>query len=51
MCWYRTEGLVVVRLCFHAGLYCQRVQMRPKFGVHSPSQTLFYLGSLSELNL
>ena len=51
MCGYRAEGLRVMRLCFHADLYNQRVQLEPMCEVHSPSQTLSYLRSLAELKL
>ena len=51
MCWNRTEGLRMVRLGFHASLYNQRVQLEPKFGVHSPSQSLYYFVSLAEPTL
>ena len=36
---------------FSCGFVLSKGPNRPKFGVHSPSQTLCYLGSLSELNL
>jgi len=51
MCWYHSEGLRVMRLCFHADLYNQRARLEPMCEVHSPSQTLSYLPSLAELIL
>jgi len=35
---------------FSCGFVLSKGPNRPKFGVHSPSQTLSYIGSLAELN-
>ena len=36
---------------FSCGFVLSKGPNRPKFGVHSPSQTLSYIGSLAELNI